>query len=201
MLGFFSKPLVHGAVFSFQQKLALSGNLLMRIILIITNTVLINLGFLFSFLIRYGLPFLERNFFPYKKSFLFLMLIYISALAFFRVYKSRFRSSWDGLGTTKSSLKIEIWSLRRTVTFWYFASFLPKSNFSSCDHVFQPYNYEAFLRVSNSVTLWLLGVYNPRYWLRQQLSLTEKQQTVEYRIIAVNKAGDGEPSNTAMVVL
>jgi exopolysaccharide biosynthesis polyprenyl glycosylphosphotransferase len=41
------------------------------------------------------LPFPEYNFTPYKKSVVFVTLIYIAALSFFRVYKSRFRSSWD----------------------------------------------------------------------------------------------------------
>lgn len=63
-------------------------------ILLIANAVLINLGFLTTFLIRYG-SFPENNFLPYRKSFIFLTLIYISALSFFRVYKSRFKSSWD----------------------------------------------------------------------------------------------------------
>jgi len=67
----------------------------LRTILILANAVLINLGFLVTFLIRYGLPFPENNFLPYKKSFVFLTLIYISALSLFRVYKSRFKSSWD----------------------------------------------------------------------------------------------------------
>ena len=67
----------------------------MRIILFLIDIVLINLGFLLSFLVRYGLPFPERNFLPYMKSFVFVTLIYIAALSFFRVYKSRFRSSWD----------------------------------------------------------------------------------------------------------
>lgn len=67
----------------------------MRIILFLIDIVLINLGFLLSFLIRYGLPFPESNFLPYRKSFVFLTLIYIVALSFFRIYKSRFRSSWD----------------------------------------------------------------------------------------------------------
>ena len=66
-----------------------------KLILLITNVVLINLGFLLSFLVKYGLTFPERNFFPYKKSFVFLTLIYVSALSFFRVYKSRFKSSWN----------------------------------------------------------------------------------------------------------
>jgi hypothetical protein len=57
--------------------------------------IVINVAFLLSFLFRYGLPFPEYNFIPYKKSFLFLTMIYVSALSFFRVYKSRFKSSWD----------------------------------------------------------------------------------------------------------
>lgn len=67
----------------------------MRIILILANAVLINLGFLVTFLIRYGLPFPDVNFVPYKKSFVFLTVIYISALFLFRVYKRRFKTSWD----------------------------------------------------------------------------------------------------------
>ena len=67
----------------------------MRIILFLTDIFLVNVGFLLSFLVRYGLPFPERSFLPYKSSFVFLTLIYISALAFFKVYKSRFRSSWE----------------------------------------------------------------------------------------------------------
>jgi len=67
----------------------------MRIILIITNIFMINIGFLLSFLVRYGLPFPQRNFLPYRKSFIFVTLIYMAALSFFRVYKSRFKSSWD----------------------------------------------------------------------------------------------------------
>ncbi len=67
----------------------------MRIILVTTNIVLINVAFLLSFLIRYGLPFPEYNSLPYKKSFVFLTVIYVSSLSFFKVYKSRFKSSWE----------------------------------------------------------------------------------------------------------
>jgi lipopolysaccharide/colanic/teichoic acid biosynthesis glycosyltransferase len=63
-------------------------------IVLVANTVLINLGFLISFLIRYG-SFPEKNFLPYRKSLVYLTLIYMSALFFFRVYKNRFKSSWD----------------------------------------------------------------------------------------------------------
>lgn len=69
--------------------------MIVQIALFIVNMFLLNLGFLFAFLIRYGLPFPEYNFVPYKKSFVFLTLIYVLALSFFRVYKSRFKSSWD----------------------------------------------------------------------------------------------------------
>ena len=65
------------------------------LLLLIANAFVINGGFLISFLIRYGIHFPEGNFLPYKKSFVFLTLIYILALSFFRVYKSRFKSSWD----------------------------------------------------------------------------------------------------------
>lgn len=68
---------------------------LIQIILILTDAFLVNLAFLLSFLIRYSLPFPEGNFLPYKNSFVFLTLIYIALLAFFGVYKSRFRSSWE----------------------------------------------------------------------------------------------------------
>jgi lipopolysaccharide/colanic/teichoic acid biosynthesis glycosyltransferase len=67
----------------------------MRIILILVNAVLINVSFVLAFLIRYGLPFPEINFTPYKSGFVFLTLIYILALVVFGVYKSRFKSSWD----------------------------------------------------------------------------------------------------------
>jgi len=69
--------------------------MVIKIILFLTNAVLINAAFLLSFLARYGLPFPERNFTPYKNSFVFLTLIYMGTLAFLGVYKSRFRSSWE----------------------------------------------------------------------------------------------------------
>ncbi|NIP53057.1 MAG: hypothetical protein GWN67_13380 [Phycisphaerae bacterium] len=69
--------------------------MIIQLILFLINIILINASFLLSFLFRYGLPFPEYNFTPYKKSFIFLSVIYISALSFFRVYKSRFKDSWD----------------------------------------------------------------------------------------------------------
>jgi lipopolysaccharide/colanic/teichoic acid biosynthesis glycosyltransferase len=70
-------------------------NMAIEIILFLADIVLINAGFLLAFLVRYGLPFPEHNFLPFEKSFVFLTVIYVSALSFFRVYKSRFKSSWD----------------------------------------------------------------------------------------------------------
>ena len=66
-----------------------------QICLLLANVILINISFLLSFIVRYGLPFPESNFLPYKKSFVFLTLIYMFSLALFGAYKSRFRSSWE----------------------------------------------------------------------------------------------------------
>jgi len=68
---------------------------IIQLILFLIDIILINVAFLLSFLFRHGMPFPEYNFTPYKKSFIFLTVIYISALSFFRVYKSRFKDSWD----------------------------------------------------------------------------------------------------------
>jgi lipopolysaccharide/colanic/teichoic acid biosynthesis glycosyltransferase len=66
-----------------------------KIFLIVVDAIVINLGFLISFAIRYGIPFPEYNFVSYRKSFAFLTLIYVASLSFFRCYKDRLRSSWD----------------------------------------------------------------------------------------------------------
>jgi len=67
----------------------------MQSVLLLVNAVLINVGFVISYLIRYGLPLPEGNFAPYRESFVFLTLIYVVALLFFGVYRRRFKSSWD----------------------------------------------------------------------------------------------------------
>ena len=77
-----------------KDRLGKSG-MIIQMTLLLIDVILINLAFLLSYLIRYGLPFPEYNFTPYKKSLVFVTLIYVSSLAFFRVYKKRFRSSWD----------------------------------------------------------------------------------------------------------
>ncbi len=66
-----------------------------RIFLFIANAVLINLGFLISFRIRYGENIPNPCFSAFRSSCIFLTLIYLFVLSFFKVYKSRFRSSWD----------------------------------------------------------------------------------------------------------
>jgi lipopolysaccharide/colanic/teichoic acid biosynthesis glycosyltransferase len=68
---------------------------MIQFVLLGINIVLINLGFLIAFLIRYGLAIPEPSFLPYKRSFVFLAVIYILVLVLFRVYKNRFKSSWE----------------------------------------------------------------------------------------------------------
>ena len=69
--------------------------MIIQILLFIANALLLNVAFVLSFLVRYGYPFPAYNFAPYKESLVFLTLIYMSALSFFKVYKDRFKSSWD----------------------------------------------------------------------------------------------------------
>jgi exopolysaccharide biosynthesis polyprenyl glycosylphosphotransferase len=70
----------------------------MLILIILIDVILINAGFILSFLIRYGMSFPEDNFLPYKQLSVFLTLIYLCTLTGFGVYKSRFRSSWNLFG-------------------------------------------------------------------------------------------------------
>jgi lipopolysaccharide/colanic/teichoic acid biosynthesis glycosyltransferase len=70
------------------------NNWLFRLSILVLDSLLINIGFLCSFLIRYGWPFPEWNFIPYKNSFLALTLIHLSSLAFLGTYRIHFRSSW-----------------------------------------------------------------------------------------------------------
>ncbi len=69
-------------------------NFFIQSVLVLMDAILINGGFISSFLLRYGLPFPDVNFNPYKGNFVFLTLIYILSLALFGTYKSRFKSSW-----------------------------------------------------------------------------------------------------------
>jgi len=67
----------------------------LQVLLILLDAVLVNVAVLLSFFIKFGVAFPEPNFAPFRKSFVFLTLIYISSLSLFRVYKTRFKSSWD----------------------------------------------------------------------------------------------------------
>ena len=66
-----------------------------RIFLFFANMFVLNGAFLLSFLIRYGNDIPKYCFPAYQNSFIFLTLIYTASLSFFRVYKNRFKSSWD----------------------------------------------------------------------------------------------------------
>ncbi|MBW8000514.1 MAG: hypothetical protein FVQ80_00635 [Planctomycetes bacterium] len=66
-----------------------------QVILILADMLLVNLGFLCSFWIRYGWPFPKESFAPYAQSFIFLTMINILILLSFKAYKNSFRSSWD----------------------------------------------------------------------------------------------------------
>ncbi len=66
-----------------------------RIVLVFADMLVLNASFILSFLIRYGTDIPKHCFPAYQNSFLFLTLIYALSLSFFRVYKNRFKSSWD----------------------------------------------------------------------------------------------------------
>lgn len=68
---------------------------MIQILIFITNIILVNAAFLFSFYMRYGLPIPEHNFLPYKDNFAFLTFLYMLAFIFVRIYKKRFACHWD----------------------------------------------------------------------------------------------------------
>jgi lipopolysaccharide/colanic/teichoic acid biosynthesis glycosyltransferase len=57
--------------------------------------VLLNVAFLLSYFIRYGLPFPEVNITPYKDNFAFMTFMYMLAFIFSGVFRRKFRSKWD----------------------------------------------------------------------------------------------------------
>lgn len=69
--------------------------MLLQFILFLINTLSINVVFLLSFYIRYGLPLPEKNFLPYKDNFAFLTFSYMLAFALMGVFKRRFVCNWD----------------------------------------------------------------------------------------------------------
>jgi hypothetical protein len=48
-----------------------------RFIILVFDILLLNVGFLMAFLVRYDFTLPQRSFLPYKNSFIFLTLIYI----------------------------------------------------------------------------------------------------------------------------
>jgi lipopolysaccharide/colanic/teichoic acid biosynthesis glycosyltransferase len=78
--------------------------MVIRLILLLVNSALINVAFLLSFLIRLGTHIPAFNFTPYKDSYIFLTLVYMLAFAFTGIYKERFPSFWDFLKRTSAGL-------------------------------------------------------------------------------------------------
>ena len=66
-----------------------------QLVIFLIDTLLINVVFLLSFLLRYGLPLPEHNFLPYKDNFAFLTFAYLIAFVFSRVFKNKFVCQWD----------------------------------------------------------------------------------------------------------
>lgn len=64
------------------------------VFLFICDMFLLNIAFLLSFLVRYGLD-MPANFDTYKDNFAFLTFMYMLALIFAGVFKKRFSSLWD----------------------------------------------------------------------------------------------------------
>lgn len=69
--------------------------MIIRISLLLIDIILINVVFILSFIIRYGLPLPESNFAPFKDSFPLLTFVFILSFAFARLFKRRFVSYWD----------------------------------------------------------------------------------------------------------
>ncbi len=63
--------------------------------ILISDGILLNIGFLLSFLIRYGIHFPQANFNAFKTIAAAITLLYLVSMAFTGVFKNRFRSSWQ----------------------------------------------------------------------------------------------------------
>lgn len=69
--------------------------MILQIVLFVIDVLLLNIAFLLSFLLRYGVNIPALNFQPYKDNFPFLTFVYMSAFMYTRVFKRRFSSYWD----------------------------------------------------------------------------------------------------------
>lgn len=79
-----------------------------RFCLVAANSIAVNLGFVMSYLLRYGAISVSW-FAPYRESWPWLTVLYLASLAVCGVYKHRFRSSWElfrkiTLGTLASTV-------------------------------------------------------------------------------------------------
>jgi len=80
--------------------------MILKIFLLLLDSVLINAAFLLSFLIRYGTDIPDYNFSSYKGNFLFLTFMYMLAFSFTRLFKNRFQSRWDLFKRISSSMAL-----------------------------------------------------------------------------------------------
>ena len=80
--------------------------MILKIFLLLLDSVLINAAFLLSFLIRYGINIPDYNFSSYKGNFLFLTFMYMLAFSFTRLFKDRFQSRWDLFKRITSSMAL-----------------------------------------------------------------------------------------------
>ncbi|HBG27243.1 MAG: hypothetical protein A2Y10_12505 [Planctomycetes bacterium GWF2_41_51] len=69
--------------------------MIIQFIIFLLDILLINVVFIISFYIRYGLPLPQSNFMTYKHNFAFLTFSYMLAFALTKVFKKRFISRWD----------------------------------------------------------------------------------------------------------
>jgi lipopolysaccharide/colanic/teichoic acid biosynthesis glycosyltransferase len=76
------------------------------VLLCIADAILVNVSFLLSFLIRFGVNIPEQYILPYKESYLLLTSVYVFVLALLGVYKKRFHSWWDLFSRVISGLFI-----------------------------------------------------------------------------------------------
>lgn len=69
--------------------------MILQFSIFVIDSLLINLVFLLSFMLRYGWPLPEKNFGPYRENFFFFTFVYMLCFAFSRVFKNRFFCNWE----------------------------------------------------------------------------------------------------------
>ena len=93
------KPIYNVAKTSVESQTVLrkivTGNALVQFVVVFADVILINAAFIMSFAIRYGMNIPKASFSPYLDSYAFLTFIYMLSFLFARVFKKRFKSSWE----------------------------------------------------------------------------------------------------------